>query len=83
MISASKNSEKRPASLRAARLDREPEAQARADWLKRAAAKLCSVFTTQIPVGFEDETGFHSDVLWTQEQRLQTTDPNNVKTDKF
>jgi hypothetical protein len=29
------------------------------DWLHKAAARFRSAITLQIPVGYEDETGFH------------------------
>lgn len=29
------------------------------DWLHEAAARFCSAITLQIPVGYEDEEGFH------------------------
>lgn len=29
------------------------------DWLHEAAARFCSAITLQVPVGYEDEEGFH------------------------
>lgn len=45
--------------LATARLDREPEVQSQADWLVRAARQLRAALSLQIPVGFQDDTGFY------------------------
>ena len=42
-----------------ARLDREFTGRARNNWLRQFAGKIRLAIVWRIPVGFEDETGFH------------------------
>jgi hypothetical protein len=49
----------RPAT---ARLDREFDAAQPEGWLDRAAAQFRAAITFNIPVGYENETGFHCGV---------------------
>jgi len=42
-----------------ARLDREFTGWARKNWLRQFAGKIRLAIVWRIPVGFEDETGFH------------------------
>jgi hypothetical protein len=83
MVSGCKHSKKHPSRPKPARVDREPGAPTKTAWLRRVAVKFCSAITMQVPVGFEDETGFHSGVLWTQGNPLQTSDPKTMRTPKF
>jgi hypothetical protein len=71
MIIGRQASEKRASRLATARFDRESAAPDAASWL---------AMTLQIPVGFEDEAGFHCGVQQTQEHRLQASTPENLYT---
>jgi hypothetical protein len=52
-------SEKYANRLATARLDRAPEVRENADWLDRLARQFRLAMTSRIPMGFEDEAGFH------------------------
>jgi hypothetical protein len=65
--------------LATARYDREPAVQNHAAWMERVAAQLRQAITPQVPVGFEDETGFHCGVPWLQETLPPGSAAGNVE----
>jgi hypothetical protein len=74
-------SEESASRLATARLDRAPAAYDDADWLDRAATQFRLAMTLQIPVGFEDEAGFHYGVpTGAAENRRHAPNPENMLT---
>jgi hypothetical protein len=71
-------SEKRAARLAKTRDDREPSVQDDADWLDRIAVQFRLARILQVPVGFEDETGFHPGVPWIQETQPPVAELKNI-----
>lgn len=55
-----------------ARFDREAAAKNSSDWLDRAAARFRLAMTLQIPVGYEDEEGFHCGMHHAEEKPSQS-----------
>ena len=66
--------------LATARADREPEAQADSGWLHRAASQLPCVIKMEVPVGYEDEDGFHCGEPEVQEYRVSVSQPDSSLT---
>jgi hypothetical protein len=65
-------SNKSASPLATARADRRPELQASADWLDRLARQFRAAMIFQIPVGFQDEAGFHCGDYQTEEPVFPT-----------
>ena len=62
MVTGSQIMRNRISAAGTARLDRGFASQDRNDWLRQVAGKICLAINRRIPVGFEDETGFHPGV---------------------
>jgi len=59
MLTGSQIMRNRISAAGTARLDRGFASQDRNDWSRQVAAKIRLAINRRIPVGFEDETGFH------------------------
>jgi hypothetical protein len=59
MVTGSQIMRNRISAAGTARLDRGFTSQNRDDWLRQVAGKIRLAINRRIPVGFEDETGFH------------------------
>jgi len=73
-------SNKRANHLATARADRGPEVQASSDWLDRIARQVRAAMIFQIPVGFQDEAGFHCGDFHTGEPSFPTTASETILT---
>ena len=62
MILGSKISEKSAARPTTARVDRESAGENHGGWLDRVTAQFRSAVTFQIPMGYQDKTGFYRGV---------------------
>lgn len=75
-------SEERSSRLATARSDRESAVRNGSDSLNQAARQFRLAMIFQIPVGYEDDTGFHRGVQRVQEA-VPDSPPEMILTDKY
>jgi hypothetical protein len=76
-------SEKYANRLATARMDRAAEVQASADWLDRLAMQFRLAMTSRIPMGFEDEAGFHFGAEPAEAPRRQAPEAKTISTNSY